>query len=112
MVKEHCKFSYQTRQEALKQADYRCQICGEKCNYLEVHHIIAIWFAIHYCPSLSTEVIRDISNAIAVCPNCHAQLHKDESVDIYKCLAVKLWGIEKFSDSHYGEGRLERVYGK
>jgi len=112
VVKEACKFSYSTKKEVLEQADGRCQICGEEYEYLEVHHLIAIWFAIHYCPSLSTTVVNNIANAIAVCPNCHTQLHKDESVDIYKCLAVKLWGINKFSKSSYGSNRLERVYGK
>lgn len=57
----------------LSQADGRCECCGELapftndkgCPFLEVHHL----------RTLADGGSDKVTNAVAVCPNCHRELH-------------------------------------
>lgn len=83
------EFSDGVRREALERAKNKCDHCGRKANKLErfnVHHIIAIWWALEtHC--LAPEVIKSICNASVLCATCHAETHRQESRAFYEEVA-------------------------
>lgn len=71
---------------ALRSANGFCDLCGEAAPfkkkdlspYLEVHHIV--W--------LARGGFDDITNAVALCPNCHRRMHVlDEAADVERLQA-------------------------
>lgn len=65
--------SNKIKQDTLERANGICELCNEEAPFftkerkpfLEVHHIIA----------LSNEGVDDMSNTVALCPNCHRKMH-------------------------------------
>lgn len=53
-----------TRLKALKHAGFKCQLCGDNGNHLEVHH--------NNYECLWQEKLSDL---IVLCPECHARHH-------------------------------------
>ena len=57
----------------LRESNYICECCGENAPfkktdgtpYLEVHHVV----------TLANGGADTVSNAVAICPNCHRGLH-------------------------------------
>lgn len=72
------EFSPQTKLEALRRANWKCEICGvpkqsARDGYLEIHHKLAIAVAIQYYPSLGHTIISSLANAQVLCKDCHQQ---------------------------------------
>ena len=80
------EFSPQTKKEALSRAENRCDHCGKETKELSIHHFISIWWAIE-TQCLATEVIKSLSNAAALCRECHSETHKQESRAFYEDVA-------------------------
>jgi len=82
-------FNHETKQKAKERAGWKCELCGEPADYLEVHHRIAIWFALEV-PALSYIVISSLANAQVVCGEDHSKLHAQESRTYYAQLAPQV----------------------
>lgn len=74
-------------QEAKERANGHCQLCGEAAPfhkengepYLECHHVV--W--------LSQGGDDDLTNVVALCPNCHRKMHElDDPDDVSKLKAL------------------------
>lgn len=87
--REPYNFSYETKIKALERSRYRCEQCGRthsRKNQLEVHHVVAIWFA-REVPALALQVITSIANAKVLCHSCHNEEHRTESRNKYQSIA-------------------------
>lgn len=73
-------FSWETKQEALKALDWRCQVTNERGTShdpLEVHHglAIAVWFH-YYRDIIPQELLVSAINAIPLKRSVHKILHE------------------------------------
>lgn len=69
-----------------------CGAAHSEENPLQVHHMVAIWFA-RNCTVLAPyfpELIKSVLNAIVLCEDCHTQVHHQESDLEYSLLAETL----------------------
>jgi 5-methylcytosine-specific restriction endonuclease McrA len=80
------EFSNQTKQEALSRAENKCDHCGKETKDLSIHHLVSIWFAIE-TKCLATEAIKSLSNAAALCRECHQGLHTRDTRAFYEEVA-------------------------
>lgn len=67
---KHRKWSVSVR----KRDDNKCRDCGIKHKRLHAHHIISLKECIN------TYLEFDIENGITLCPQCHKNIHKKESI--------------------------------
>lgn len=74
------EFSRETKDEALRRAEYICEQCGvaHDTSPLQIHHILGLWYAYNFHPEISSVVLKSIENAMAVCNDCHQELHNSE----------------------------------
>ena len=79
--REPYEFSNSVKKYALERAGWKCEECGKSkkdAQYLEIHHIVPIWWAIKY-PILAQIVIKSTANAQALCKECHTERHKERT---------------------------------
>lgn len=72
------EFTPETKLEALKRANFRCEGCGvpkreARDGYLEIHHVLGVAAAIKFYPSLAPAIISSLANAQVLCKDCHQQ---------------------------------------
>ncbi len=68
------EFSDETKLEALRRANWRCERCGRQkqdVGYLEIHHRLGIAIALRYHPEISHALLSSIANARVLCHDCH-----------------------------------------
>ena len=88
------RFSTETKREALKRADFKCENCGRNKKetpeqYLEVHHLLAVSMAVRYYPELAPTLVSSLVNALVTCHDCHIILDQ-EAMGNHKYHAAKL----------------------
>ena len=98
------EFSYQTKLDALKRDSFTCQNCHKHKQeveppYLEIHHIVPIWFVVRYLPEMSAIYFHSIDNAVCLCKECHLKEHERQGVADYWTLAIALLGVN-YDQSH------------
>lgn len=79
--REPYEFSGSVKKYALERAGWKCEECGKSkkdAQYLEIHHIVPIWWAIKY-PVLAQIVIKSTANARALCQKCHKARHEQRT---------------------------------
>ena len=69
--------------------DYKCDICGSQ-EKLEAHHILPIWVANEYFPSLAAWVIKSVANGRLVCEKCHDKIDHTNDWDTFNGQALVL----------------------
>ena len=75
------EFDKITKLNALRRDGWKCVECGTakkdtESGYLEIHHILEIWFVIKYLPQMSPTVVSSLENAACLCTDCHKKEHK------------------------------------
>lgn len=82
------EFSGTTKRTVMERSGHACEQCGTP-GYVEVHHILGIWYAMHYHTDLAPWLVASIDNAIALCDPCH--LKADNSMaDTHEIYAYNL----------------------
>lgn len=86
-VRASFEFTREIVNEALRNACYRCELCGcsskklakkRELDRLNIHHYL--WLDIAFCyRDISGEVLRSIRNAQVLCPHCHEKIHDLEN---------------------------------
>lgn len=92
--REPYEFTYETRLEGLKRAEFCCQRCGKhkkEVGQLYAHHVLPINIAIKYYPHILPEYIKSVQNLRMVCKECH-MYEDDESKQNHVLLAQALLG--------------------
>lgn len=74
---------------AYRKYDCKCSRCGGQSD-LEVHHILPLWVAAEYFPSLAAWVLKDAANAELVCGKCHDEIHRHNDFDVFNRQALQL----------------------
>jgi len=89
------EFPRETKVDALRNADWKCEMCGVKKKeteqgFLEIHHILPVYIAVKYYPHVSAVAIRSLANAEVLCVSCHHKRHEWEDFAEYNEQAIKL----------------------
>lgn len=86
------EFSDQTKLDALRRADFKCECCGRSKPdlkrdgdkaYFEIHHILPIFIIAREFPELSLTVIKSVENAKVLCIPCHHKTHHEGTMKEY-----------------------------
>lgn len=112
------EFTDQTKLEALKRADFKCEDCGRtkaqlredgEKGYFEIHHRLPIYIIASEFPELSLSVIKSLANAEVLCQKCHAERHRTTTFEEYEAIADELKTkqdmAEKFAQSYMKPNR-------
>lgn len=91
------EFSEETKRDALKRSENRCEECGvhEADEQLYIHHILSCFIAKHR-PELSPEMIRSLANARVLCSKHHREADRyNESLteNEIMVIAIALFGM-------------------
>lgn len=75
------EFSDETKLKALYRDEWACVNCGTKKedtpeHFLEIHHILEIWFVVKYLPQLAPAVVNSLENSLCLCVSCHNKEHE------------------------------------
>ncbi len=100
--REGYTFSHEQKQAVIEEAHYQCEHCGSyhsPSNRLEIHHIVAVFFA-REC-NIPHAIITSLLDASAICHDCHTKYHRQESRYQYAYLAWFLFSI----DVEYNESK-------
>lgn len=84
------EFSGHTKIAALKRADHKCEECGFD-GYVEVHHLLAIYYAVNFYPQIAPYLVSSIDNAKVLCGDCHRHYDAQEKNE-HSYYAAKLLG--------------------
>jgi 5-methylcytosine-specific restriction endonuclease McrA len=84
------EFSGRTKVEALKRAGHRCEECGFD-GYVEVHHLLAIYYAVNFYPQIAPYLVASLDNAKVLCPD-HHRMYDANSKSEHSYYAAKLLG--------------------
>jgi hypothetical protein len=92
-------FPAQVKEVAKRRADWKCEKCGktdDEVRQLEVHHILAVWFAKEYFSQIASHALNSLLNAQVLCSECHHKLHRNEGRNkrIYERQAKRLEQIQ------------------
>jgi len=71
----------------LQEANGKCECCGQPAPFVDPYG--SPFLEVHHVRQLADGGADVISNAVAVCPNCHRELHYGSGA---KTLAEKLYG--------------------
>lgn len=98
------EFTYSTKINALIRDSFTCQKCHKHKTevtpkYLEIHHIVPIWFALKFLPHLAATYFTSVDNAQCLCRSCHNEEHLEKGVTDYWPLAIALLGVN--FEEHY-----------
>ena len=74
---------------AFRKSGGACEHCGSHDN-IEVHHILPLWVAAEYFPSLISSVLKGAENAQCLCTDCHDAVHRRNDFDVYNGQALIL----------------------
>jgi predicted HNH restriction endonuclease len=106
--KKEYGFRKDTKELAVKIANYKCECCGKKLNKknaekAEIHHLLPIMEIYDCCPEMSTHLINQLANAVVLCHDCHCLLHqKEENIrPFYQKLIKELQFLEELSSRIY-----------
>ena len=104
------EFSKETKKEALRRAENKCDHCGQETKELSIHHLISIWWAIE-TKCLAVEVIKSVANASALCKDCHNDLHTRDTRSFYEEVAPMVLAayLSKKIDHTKDRWRYEKV---
>jgi len=91
--------------DVLKTADNKCEICGwgtDSKNCLHIHHINPInnYSFLFYAKKELPDDHYEMSNLIALCPNCHTVVHKLASLslrDIETIDSFRTWMAKNYN---------------
>ncbi len=85
------EFGGETKRQAIARSGNKCEECGQE-GYVEIHHLLGIWYAVNMYPQIEPYLISSIANAICLCLDCHhmydARLKKE-----HPYYAAKLLGM-------------------
>ena len=85
------EFSGPVKKQAIARSGGKCEDCGQP-GYVEIHHLLGIYYAINFYPQIEPYLVSSIANAICLCLDCHhkydAALRKD-----HPYYAAKLLGM-------------------
>ncbi len=104
----HIRLSHSRASVGARRGNGQREHCGgyeSKKNRFEIHHCLAIWFAME-C-GISNEVIKSIADASVLCHNCHSKLHLQENRQQYAQIAWYLFGISVEYDSSKDDWRKD-----
>ena len=81
LTRKPYEFTKQTKIDALRRDNWSCAECGKhkkntEKGYLEIHHVLEIWFVIKYLPHISPTVVASLENAKCLCSSCHNKEHQ------------------------------------
>lgn len=99
-IRSKYEFSKKTKIDALKRDNFTCVDCNKKKKetrggYLQVHHIVPIWFAVNYLPNITPSVLSSLENAVCLCVDCHEKRHITETKKEYIFLAQSLLSVSR-----------------
>ncbi len=85
------EFCGNVKKQAIARSGGKCEECGDP-GYVEIHHLLGIYYAINFYPQIKPYLVSSIANAICLCLDCHhmydARLKKD-----HPYYAAKLLGM-------------------
>lgn len=96
------EFSRATKIQALKNAEFSCEVCGvyktdTEEQYLEIHHILPLYIAEKYFPQVTDGMLTSILNASVLCCHHHDQIHQYEDLYSHGKQAELLMSLEKIN---------------
>lgn len=85
-------FTPLTKEEKFKKAGGKCERCKKSVSFdkAHFHHILSLSYAFHYFLQFTDEILKNEINCQFLCDCCHDAVHKLDSLEHYKQIALEL----------------------
>lgn len=85
------EFPGRVKVEAVRRSGHKCEECGLE-GYVEVHHLLGIYYAVNFYPQIEPYLVSSIANAICLCLDCH-HMYDARLKEEHPYYAAKLLGM-------------------